>query len=32
MDGYKWVSLDEARLLLHDTQTACIDKIKTLLK
>jgi 8-oxo-dGTP pyrophosphatase MutT (NUDIX family) len=27
MDGFKWVSLDEARELLHNTQVACIDKI-----
>lgn len=27
MDGYKWVTLDEARDLLHETQVACIDKI-----
>jgi 8-oxo-dGTP pyrophosphatase MutT (NUDIX family) len=27
MDDYKWVTLDEARGLLHETQVACIDKI-----
>jgi 8-oxo-dGTP pyrophosphatase MutT (NUDIX family) len=27
MDGYKWVTLLEAKKLLHDTQVACIDKI-----
>lgn len=27
MDDYKWVTLDEARELLHETQVACIDKI-----
>lgn len=27
MDGYQWVTLDEAKPLLHETQTACIDKI-----
>jgi len=27
MDDYKWVTLDEARELLHATQVACIDKI-----
>ena len=27
MDGYKWVTLEESRTLLHDTQVACIDKI-----
>ena len=31
MDDYKWVSLDEARVILHNTQSACIDKIKKLL-
>jgi hypothetical protein len=30
-DDYKWVSLDEARVILHNTQSACIDKIKELL-
>lgn len=28
MDDYKWVSLDEAKMLLHETQVACLDKIK----
>ncbi len=27
MDDYKWVSIDEARNLLHPTQVACLDKI-----
>lgn len=27
MDDFKWVTLDEARGLLHATQVACIDKI-----
>jgi predicted NUDIX family NTP pyrophosphohydrolase len=27
MDGYKWVTLNDARDLLHETQVACIDKI-----
>jgi 8-oxo-dGTP pyrophosphatase MutT (NUDIX family) len=27
MDEFKWVTLDEARELLHNTQVACIDKI-----
>jgi 8-oxo-dGTP pyrophosphatase MutT (NUDIX family) len=27
MDGYKWVTLKEAKELLHDTQVACIGKI-----
>jgi predicted NUDIX family NTP pyrophosphohydrolase len=31
MDDYKWVSLDEARVILHNTQVACLDKIKELL-
>ena len=29
MDAYKWVTLDEAKTLLHVTQVACIDTIKT---
>jgi len=28
MDAFKWVSLDEAKMLLHDTQVKCLDKIK----
>lgn len=32
MDAYKWVTLDEARPLLHDTQAACLDKIKEIIK
>jgi 8-oxo-dGTP pyrophosphatase MutT (NUDIX family) len=31
MDGYKWVTLDEASKVLHDTQVACIDKIKEII-
>lgn len=27
MDDYRWVSIDEARNLLHPTQVACLDKI-----
>lgn len=27
MDAFKWVTLEEARELLHETQVACIDKI-----
>jgi len=27
MDDYKWVSIDEARTLLHDTQVACLDRV-----
>lgn len=30
MDEYKWVTIDDARKLLHDTQVACLDKIKKL--
>jgi len=31
MDDYKWVSIEEARPLLHETQVACLDKIKEIL-
>jgi 8-oxo-dGTP pyrophosphatase MutT (NUDIX family) len=31
MDEYKWVSIDEARKLLHETQVACLDDINKLL-
>jgi len=27
MDDYKWLSTEEARPLLHDTQAACLNKI-----
>ena len=27
MDDYRWVTIDEARNLLHPTQVACLDKI-----
>lgn len=27
MDEYKWVTLEEARSILHETQVACIDKL-----
>ncbi len=27
MDAYKWVSLEHAKLILHATQVACLDKI-----
>lgn len=27
MDDYKWVTIDEARTLLHETQVACLDKV-----
>lgn len=32
MDDYRWVSIDEARNLLHPTQVACLDKIVELNK
>ena len=32
MDKFKWVTLDEARELLHNTQVACIDKIINIFK
>ena len=28
MDGYKWVSIEEARILLHSLQATCLDKVK----
>ena len=31
MDDYKWVELEEARELLHETQVVCIDKILDIL-
>lgn len=31
MDDYKWVSLDEAKPMLHETQKNCIDDIKKML-
>lgn len=31
MDGYRWVTLEEARDLLHETQVACIDTIYSLM-
>jgi len=30
MDDYKWVTLEEARGLIHETQVACLDKVKEL--
>lgn len=30
MDAFKWVPIEEARPLLHETQAACLDKIKAL--
>jgi len=32
MDGYKWVTLDEAKSLIHDTQVACLPKIKEIIE
>lgn len=31
MDAYKWVTLEEAKTLLHSTQVACLDKIEIML-
>lgn len=31
MDAYQWVSLDEAKTMLHETQVECIDKIKKII-
>jgi 8-oxo-dGTP pyrophosphatase MutT (NUDIX family) len=31
MDAYKWVSLEEAKTLLHSTQVACLDVIEKML-
>jgi len=28
MDGYRWIPLEDAKELIHETQRACIDKIK----
>lgn len=28
MDDYKWVTIDEAKILLHDTQVKCLDAIE----
>ncbi len=30
MDSYRWASFEEAQKHLHDTQSVCIDKIKTM--
>lgn len=30
MDDYKWVTIDEARNLIHETQVACLDKVETI--
>ena len=29
MDDFKWIPIEEARPLLHETQAACLDKIKS---
>lgn len=31
MDEYKWVDIEEARPILHETQSACLDKIKSII-
>lgn len=31
MDDYKWVTISEARKLLHETQVACLDTIEKLI-
>ena len=31
MDAYKWVDLDYARTVLHETQVACLDAIQKLI-
>lgn len=31
MDEYKWVTIEEARPLLHETQSYCLDEIKQIL-
>lgn len=31
MDDYKWVTLDEARNILHDTQVASLDEVNILI-
>ena len=32
MDGYKWVTLDEAEELIHEAQVKCLPKIKEILE
>jgi 8-oxo-dGTP pyrophosphatase MutT (NUDIX family) len=32
MDGYRWVTLEEAKTLLHETQVACLDRITELIQ
>ena len=31
MDGYRWVTLDEAKDLLHPTQVACLPKLNEII-
>ncbi len=31
MDGYRWVTLDEAEELIHETQVRCLPKIKEII-
>ena len=32
MDDYKWVELDEAKTMLHETQAVSIDEIKKIIE
>ncbi len=32
MDDYRWVTIEEARVLLHETQVACLDTIIEIIK
>lgn len=32
MDDYRWITLDEARKCLHDSQLACLDTIEEMIK
>lgn len=32
MDAYQWVTLEDAKTMLHSTQVACLDKIQEMLK
>jgi 8-oxo-dGTP pyrophosphatase MutT (NUDIX family) len=31
MDDFKWVTIEEGRSLLHETQVACLDKIEEII-
>ncbi len=31
MDDFKWVTIEEGRSLLHETQVACLDKIEAII-